>query len=83
METWGQMRKQGKRRFILGFGMVISIPFVIDYYIIKLLLNSFRITFDFTELLLVWIVCILLALLFGMYGWDRMEKDWQEKINSE
>lgn len=76
MVNWGQIRKKGKVQFVLLYGTVLSIPLVFDYYIIKFLLNSFRLDFTFIELLIAWMICILLGLLFSIYGWNRMEKDW-------
>jgi hypothetical protein len=73
MVNWGQIRGKGKGRFVLLFGTVLSIPLVLDYYIIKFFLNSFRLNLDFIELMISWISCILLGLLFAIYGWSRME----------
>ena len=74
--NWGQIREKGKLRFVLLASMVLSIPLVLDYYIIKFLFSSFRIEMSFTELLFVWVACLLLSLIFALYGWRRMEKDW-------
>jgi hypothetical protein len=76
MVNWGEIRGNGKARFVLLFGTVLSIPLVLDYYIIKFFINSFQLNFSFIELLIAWITFILLGFLFGIYGWKRMEKDW-------
>ncbi|MFS0673592.1 hypothetical protein [Ornithinibacillus sp. 179-J 7C1 HS] len=76
MVNWGQIRKKGKKRFVLLSGLVLAVPLALDYYIIKFLINSFKIEFTFIELLIVWIIRLLLGLTFALYGWSRMEKDW-------
>jgi hypothetical protein len=78
MVNWGQIREKGKQRFFLMFSFVLPIPLVIDYYIIKFLFNSFRVEIAITELLIVWIICLLFGFTFALYGWSRMEKDWHE-----
>jgi hypothetical protein len=45
MVNWGQIRERGKVPFVLLYGVVLSIPLVLDYYIIKFPLNSFRVCF--------------------------------------
>ncbi|RSK26251.1 hypothetical protein EJF36_04925 [Bacillus sp. HMF5848] len=78
MVNWSQIREKGKQRFVLMFSLVLSLPLVIDYYIIKFLLNSFRIEIAITEVLIVWIICLTIGFAFALYGWSRMEKDWHE-----
>lgn len=43
MEKWAQIRKKGKHQFVLLYGLVISGCLVLDYYIIKFFLRSFKI----------------------------------------
>jgi hypothetical protein len=78
MMNWGQIREKGKQRFVLIYSLVLSILLVIDYYIIKFLLNSFRVEIATTEVFIVWITCLLLGFTFALYGWSRMEKDWHK-----
>lgn len=78
MVNWGQIREKGKQRFVWMYSLVLPIPLVIDYYIIKFLFNSFRIEFAIIELLIVWIICLLLGFTFALYGWSRMENDWHK-----
>jgi hypothetical protein len=49
MVDWGQIRVKGKERFVLMFSLIISIPLVLDYYIIKFFLNSFKVEIGITE----------------------------------
>lgn len=83
MVNWGQIRKKGKVRFIFLYGMTVSLPFVLDYYIIKFFLNSFQVKFNLIELFVVWISCIVLGKLIALYGWSRMEKDWLRKASEK
>jgi hypothetical protein len=76
MVNWRQIQEKGKKRFVLLSGLVLSMPLALDYYIIKFLISSFRVRFAFIELLIVWIICLLLGLIFALYSWSRMEKDW-------
>lgn len=65
------MQKQiGAFNFILLFGLLLSIPLVINYYILKLVisfLTAFNWENSFNELIIVSITCIFIGLLFGMY----------------
>uniref|UniRef100_A0A1S2MEE4 Uncharacterized protein n=1 Tax=Anaerobacillus isosaccharinicus TaxID=1532552 RepID=A0A1S2MEE4_9BACI len=79
MINWGQIRDKGKVRFVLSYGLVISIPLLIDYYIIKFFLTSFRIEIVFRELVIVWITCVLLGLTLALYVWSRLERHWVNK----
>jgi uncharacterized membrane protein len=65
MKNWGEIKKQGKTRFIFLYGLVISLPLLMDYYIVKFFLNSFRLAFTIKECLIVWIVCPLLSIFLG------------------
>ncbi|AGX06382.1 hypothetical protein B14911_03864 [Bacillus sp. NRRL B-14911] len=56
-----QIREKGKTRFVLQFSLGISIPLLIDYYIIKFLLHSFEMDFVFAEGLIAWIICLLVG----------------------
>jgi hypothetical protein len=71
----GQIRRMRKQRFVWMYSLAISIPLVLDYYIIKFLLNSFRISIAFTEILMVWAVCLLFGAALATYVWGRMERD--------
>ncbi|MFE8700016.1 hypothetical protein ACFYKX_05185 [Cytobacillus sp. FJAT-54145] len=75
MEKWGQIREKGKNHFVLMFGIVLPIPLVIDYYILKLIFK-FHFESIYLEFLVVWVICILISVAFALFGWDRMEKDW-------
>ncbi|MDQ0243293.1 hypothetical protein J2S09_000829 [Bacillus fengqiuensis] len=79
MANWGQIREKGKVRFILLSGTILSIPLILDYYIIKFLLSSFSMEFALLESFLVWVTCTLLGFLFGIYGWRRMESNWLDR----
>ncbi|WP_042149349.1 hypothetical protein [Paucisalibacillus sp. EB02] len=62
----------GRVNFILLFGIILSIPLMINYYVIKILitlLSFFFISWDYThkELLIVLFTCMLLGILFGIY----------------
>ena len=81
MVNWGQIREKGRQRFVLMSGLVLSIPLALDYYLIKFLISSFRIEFAFMELVIVWFFCLLLGLTFALFCWNRMEKDWIDKIS--
>ncbi|MFD1170304.1 hypothetical protein [Oceanobacillus caeni] len=66
------MRKQPDRfKFVLLFGLIISIPLAINYYIFKLLVTFFisSISWDYSlmELLFVSITSIFGGLFFGAY----------------
>ncbi len=76
MVNWGQIREKGKRRIVLLYGIVLSIPLILDYYIVKYLLKSFRLDFTFVEFLIVSIFCIFLGFILALLIWHRMEKDW-------
>jgi hypothetical protein len=78
MMDWGQIRDKGKRGFILVYSLVLSIPLVLDYYIIKFFFNSFRIEIAITEVLIVWIICLFVGFIFALCGWSKMEKDWHK-----
>ncbi|PLR73560.1 hypothetical protein CYJ37_08470 [Bacillus sp. UMB0728] len=74
MMRWGQLIKMGKQRFVRMYTLAISIPLALDYYIIKFLLDSFHISFAFTEILIVWAVCLLFGAVLASYVWSRMDR---------
>lgn len=78
MVNWGQIREKGKQRFVLMYCTVLTILLVLDYYIIKFFLNSFRVDIVVTEVFIVWITSLFLGFSFTSYGWSRMEKDWHK-----
>ena len=66
------MRHIGKVNFVLLFGIIISIPLLINYYLFKILISLLSFSFfsweySLTELVLVTITCVLLGILFGIY----------------
>ncbi|MDZ5471384.1 hypothetical protein SM124_06450 [Bacillus sp. 31A1R] len=76
MNKWGKIRKMGKKRFVLEYGFIVSIPLVMDYYIVKFFLFSFQIDVHFMELIIVWAISILVGVIFFTLGWNTLEKDW-------
>ncbi|MGD6875751.1 hypothetical protein [Bacillus infantis] len=74
MKRWNQIRKMGKQRFVRMYSLAISIPLVLDYYIIKFLLGSFPISIAFTEVLIIWAACLLFGAALATFVWSRMEK---------
>ncbi len=60
---------------MLQFSLGISIPLLIDYYIIKFLLHSFEMDFVFAEGLIAWIICLLVGAVLGKYAWGNLERD--------
>jgi predicted permease len=79
MVKWGRIREKGKQKFVVKFSFGISMPLVFDYYLIKFLLNSSSMVIDISELLIVWMICLIVGFIFSLFGWTRMEKDWHEK----
>ncbi|MGD6843084.1 hypothetical protein ACQCVH_11255 [Bacillus infantis] len=65
----------GKQIFVRMYSLAISIPLVLDYYIIKFLLDSFRLVLH-SLIWMVWAVCLLLGAALAIYVWNRMERDW-------
>lgn len=62
----------GKVNFVLLFGIIIFIPLMINYYVIKIIITFLSFSFisweySLIELLIVTIICVLLGFLFGMY----------------
>lgn len=62
----------GRINFVLLFGMIIFIPLMLNYYVIKILITLLSFSFiswkySLTELLLVTICCGSLGILFGFY----------------
>lgn len=78
MVNWGQIREKGKQRFVLLYSSVLTILLVLDYYIIKFLLNSFRVEIVITEVFIVWSTSLFFGVTFTIYAWSRMEKDWHK-----
>lgn len=74
MMRWSQIRKMGKQRFVQVYSLAISIPLVLDYYIIKFLLGSFSISIAFTEVLIIWAASLLFGAALATFVWSRMEK---------
>ncbi|MGD6855782.1 hypothetical protein ACQCVO_11965 [Bacillus infantis] len=72
---WDQIREKGKTRFVLKFSLGISIPFLIDYYIIKFLLHSFEMELILAEGLFTWFICLLTGGVLGNYAWGKLERD--------
>ncbi|MCK6207021.1 hypothetical protein KZX50_16375 [Bacillus infantis] len=72
---WDKIREKGKTRFVLQFSLGISIPFLIDYYILKFLLHSFEMELVFAEGLIAWIICLLAGAALGKYAWGNLERD--------
>ncbi|WP_456277588.1 hypothetical protein [Bacillus sp. AK128] len=73
---WRQIRSMGKRRFVILSGVVLSIPLVLDYLLIKFLVSTFTIKITLIELLLVWIGCMLIGTLFSFFSWNKMEEGY-------
>ncbi|MBP2242427.1 hypothetical protein J2Z40_003001 [Cytobacillus eiseniae] len=73
MMSWGQIREKGKQRFVLTSSLVLSIPLVLDYYLIKFLIKSFRNEMVVIELFIVWIICLIIGFIFSLYCWGIME----------
>ena len=62
----------GRFNFVLLFGMILTVPLIINYYVIKILITFLSFSFinwgySLIELLYVTITCFLLGYLIAMY----------------
>jgi hypothetical protein len=76
--NWKEIREKGKAQFVLVYGLILSVPLVFDYYLIKFFVTSFRLRFSLTELLFVWMICLLVGFIFFLSTWKTMEKMWKK-----
>ncbi len=74
MDNFRELKNLSRVQFVLLYTVVISIPLVVDYYIIKYFMNSFTFQIDFTELLIVWVICFVLSFLMSIYVWKWFKK---------
>ncbi|MFD1738175.1 hypothetical protein ACFSCX_16735 [Bacillus salitolerans] len=77
-KNWRDIRKGGRKQFVLIYSLTLSLPLVMDYYIIKFFLRSYKLETSFMELLGVWVICLFLGSLFSLYAWRKMES-WVEQ----
>lgn len=74
MDNWKQLKDIGIARFILIYGLVVTVPFVINYYLFKFLFNSFQLNFNLFEFVLVLIISLLIGSFVGLFAWRQVVK---------
>jgi ABC-type antimicrobial peptide transport system permease subunit len=75
MENWKQLKDIGIARFILIYGLIVTVLFVVNYYLFKFLFSSFQFKFNLFEFILVLIISLLIGSFVGVFAWRQVEKN--------